>query len=505
MSAAVDWGRLVAVDAGQLLNSRYRLAERLGEGGMSVVWLAHDEVLDRAVAVKALAGEFAADPDWRRRIRLEARAAARLSHPNVTNVYDYGETADHHPFVVMELLRGPTLAQRLESGPLSPAATIRICAEVAAGLAAAHAVQLVHRDVKPANVVLTVDAAKLVDFGIVGFAGDPGDPDPAAPVLGTPAYLAPERLRSDQVTPASDVYAFGLLLYRSLTGRLPWSNETVTQIVLAHVTVEPAPLPELVGVPVAVRELCLRCLAKEPADRPDAAAVASALAEAAGIVPRPHADFSAVPLVPAPPAAGPTAVVPRRARAGSITAPGESDDPDEPQGDRRRTLAGFGIMLAIAALLVGFVLARPSGTPQAEAEAARGAPAVIIQAPSSDPAAPASAGGETAPALAGAGQSPSAGPGPAGGGLPGGAAAPPGNLPGNGARPVRLPTLGGVIVAVCAGKKVSVLQVTPGTGSQLVKAEQGERTKSRVEFARGGTRLRFEVSCIGGVPAALPD
>ncbi|MFC5000094.1 serine/threonine-protein kinase [Dactylosporangium cerinum] len=279
------------MDEGQLLNDRYRLGDRLGEGGMSVVWRARDEVLDRSVAVKVLAGTFATDAGWRRRIRVEARAAASLSHPNVTNVYDYGETAEGHPFVVMELLRGPTLAERLTAGPLRPAAAIRVCAEVAAGLAAAHAERFVHRDVKPANVVLTPGAAKLVDFGIVGIPGDAGSGrDADGLVLGTPAYLAPERLVGDDAVPASDVYAFGLLLYRCLTGRLPWDSETTTQMLRSHVTVAPEPLPDLPGVPAQVRDLCMRCLVKAPAARPSAEEAAAVLAAAAGVSPRPSAE-----------------------------------------------------------------------------------------------------------------------------------------------------------------------------------------------------------------------
>jgi serine/threonine protein kinase len=484
-------GQTDAVDVGQLLNSRYRLTGRLGEGGMSVVWRAHDEVLGRAVAVKVLAGQFAADPAWRRRIRLEARAAARLSHPNVTNVYDYGETADHSPFVVMELLRGPTLARCLETGPLAPAAAIRICAEVAAGLAAAHAEDLVHRDVKPANVVLTADAAKVVDFGIVGFAGDPGNPDPAAPVLGTPAYLAPERLRSDEVTPASDVYAFGLLLYRCLTGHLPWDTETTTQMVLAHVEVAPEPLPEIAGVTPDVRQLCMGCLAKEPADRPAAVEVASALAQAAGMVPR----FSSVPPVPPPP-------------TGRPWAEGATELIGDDHGERRRVLLGLTVVIAIAALLVTFVLSRPTSTPQASAEAATGTPGISGQSPPGGPAAPAGtdAGQSTAPtAIATTGGDVGNGGGSQsdedGGGNQGGVDNPADNQ-GNS---VRLPTFGGVIVAVCAGKKVNVLQLLPATGSKVVKVDQGARSKSRVEFERSGVRLRFQVSCPAGAPIAVPD
>ncbi|MDG6102517.1 serine/threonine-protein kinase [Dactylosporangium aurantiacum] len=584
---------------GQLINGRYRLGAQLGEGGMSVVWQARDEVLDRSVAVKVLAGPFAGDADWHRRIRVEARAAASLSHPNVTNVYDYGETAEGSPFVVMELLRGPTLAQRLTEGPLHPAAAIRVCAEVAAGLAAAHAEQLVHRDVKPGNVVLTAAAAKLVDFGIVGTPGDPGSGlDADGLVLGTPAYLAPERLVGDDAVPASDVYAFGLLLYRCLTGRLPWDSETTTQMLRSHVTVAPEPLPQLPGVPPQVRQLCMRCLVKAPAARPSAEEAAAVLAEAAGITPRP--ELALVRPAPGPAAAAGTAggtpdatapadatalVVALSGPAGAVTAGGASAggageaDPDvtgalgaegrphddgatgpvalaapgaapvprgegatdvigDDAGDRRRVLAGLAVVVAVAALLVTFVLNRPADTPRAAAEAARAtgraAPPAGGQTGSPSggqtPAADGGTGGSSGAATgAGAGQGgqgggpgggpgagPAGGPGGAGaGGGPGGnAGGPAGGGPSGGqggaapppaGNPVRIGTPGGVIVAVCGGGKVNVTGAEPAAGGTLVSLQSGPRDKSRVEFNVAGVRLRYEVRCVGGVPVATPD
>ncbi|WP_432977172.1 serine/threonine-protein kinase [Dactylosporangium sp. CA-233914] len=438
---------------------------------MSVVWRAHDRVLGRQVAVKVLAARLAGDADWRRRIRLEARAAARLTHPNITNVYDYGETSDHAPFVVMELLRGPSLAERLRGGPLPPPVAVRICAEVAAGLAAAHAEGLVHRDVKPANVMLTPDAAKVLDFGIVGIVGIP-DEDDAEQVLGTPAYLAPERLMSGSVTPASDVYAFGLLLYRCLTGRLPWNGETTTQMVAAHVSVAPAPLPEIPDLPPGVRELCMRCLAKNPADRPEAVVVAARLARAAGIVAR----FSVVPQQPAPGEPEPehtTRLVPLP------LLPGVSPDATEPAerpGARRRVLLGVGALTGVAALVTAVALAGSDGAPQVSADPA--SPIPII-----------SASAVTDPTPAAAAPTPAITPvraededGDDQGGVP-----PAGTS---------VPIGGGVVVAACAGKKVSVLQVRPA--AELVQADLGVHTKARVELRKAGQRLRYDVICDGG-------
>jgi serine/threonine-protein kinase len=254
---------------------RYRLIEPLGAGGMSVVWRAYDELLGRRVAVKLLAPKLAADPRSHERIRDEARAAARLSHPHITAVHDYGE-AEGVPYVVMELVEGRSLA---EYGALPWREAVRIVAEVASALAAAHARGLVHRDVKPANVMLTDDGAKLVDFGISAIAGDLAD-DGQAPLLGTPAYLAPERLSGAPTAPATDIYALGILLYRMLSGEYPWDADTPALILSAHKHKPPKPLPDIEGLPRSVSILARRCLAKEPADRPGADEVARELDKA---------------------------------------------------------------------------------------------------------------------------------------------------------------------------------------------------------------------------------
>jgi serine/threonine-protein kinase len=268
-----------------LLSDRYRLIERLGAGGMSVVWRAYDEVLSRPVAVKMLCSSLAADAASRDLIRSEAQAAGRLSHPNVTGVYDYGEALEPDgarvPFVVMELVEGVALDARLARGPLPWLIAAQVAAEVAAALAAAHARGLVHRDIKPSNVMLTASGVKVVDFGIAAVTGADADSSPV--LLGTPGYLAPERLLGSAVTPASDVYALGLLLFRMLTGTLPWQTETVTQMLNAHCYTEPDPLPPVADLPDEVADLCTRSLAKQPADRPTATEAAATLAAAAGI------------------------------------------------------------------------------------------------------------------------------------------------------------------------------------------------------------------------------
>ena len=269
-----------------MLDGRYRLLDRLGAGGMSVVWRAHDDVLGRDVAVKVLSPGLASDEEVLNRIRSEARSAARLRHPNVVQVHDYGETLDDDGvplrYVVMELVDGRSLAQLLTAGALPWRLAVLICAQVAAALAAAHARGIVHRDVKPGNVMVTGSGAKLVDFGISATVGEVDGSD--GQLLGTPAYLAPERLESGAVRPATDVYALGLLLYRMLAGHLPWQASTTTEMLVAHCYQEPADLPEIDGLPAEVVDLCHRCLAKRPADRPAAAEVAHLLGTAAGLV-----------------------------------------------------------------------------------------------------------------------------------------------------------------------------------------------------------------------------
>ncbi|BCJ64664.1 serine/threonine-protein kinase [Polymorphospora rubra] len=280
----------------ELLGGRYRLVEQLGAGGMSVVWRGYDEVLGRQVAIKVLASRLAAERSFRHRLRVEAKAAARLIHPHITNVYDFGESWDGDvpvPYVVMELVDGQSLEARLaRHGTLPWRHAVAACAEVASALAAAHARGVVHRDVTPGNVMLTPTGAKVVDFGISALAGE-SDTDPDGKLLGTPAYLAPERLDAGQVSAATDVYALGLLLYRCLAGRLPWEADTTTQMLRNHRHADPAPLPPVEGLPDEVAQLCRRCLAKAPDDRPSSADVARTLAAAVGLA-------GVVPVSPAP-------------------------------------------------------------------------------------------------------------------------------------------------------------------------------------------------------------
>jgi serine/threonine-protein kinase len=436
------------VEVQQTLGGRYKLLNELGSGGMAVVWRAQDEVLGRPVAVKLLAGRYAGDPHSRARIRDEARAAANLSHPNIAQVYDFGESQESGsllPYVVMELINGPTLAQRVSLGPLPPRTVFRICGEVAAALAAAHADGLVHRDIKPANVMVTPAGAKVVDFGIAAAAG-PVKPDEE--LLGTPAYLAPERLTGDAVQPASDVYALGVLLYRLLANQSPWSVDSTTQMLDAHVYIEPDPLPHLPGVPPAVTDLVHRCLRKEPAERPTAAEASAVLADAAenSVAPDPAAA-TGEPDTPAP------VPVPVSASAARSV----QSDKSEKSGRIGGRKAGGG---ALAAGSINGADAK-AGAASAAGVRAGAASAAGLKAGSSDKAAVAGgkAPGSGDKAAVGEGQPAGGGGQPAGGGrkaaVGGGKAAADGDKPGgeragtaSAGRRRRLLLIGGAVVVV---------------------------------------------------------
>jgi hypothetical protein len=279
-------GTWLLVQPGHAIAHRYLLREPIGRGGMSVVWRAEDQVLGREVAVKVLSADVAADPASLTRLYAEARAAARLRHDNVVEVYDYGETAIQGtpmPYVVMELVEGRSLSAMLSAGSLPWNVAMLIGAQVAAALAAAHDQGVVHRDVKPANVMVAAGGVKLVDFGISAAVGD--HDLVADQIIGTPAYLAPERLMNGTVRPATDVYALGVLLYLMLAGRMPWNASTTTQMLIAHRYREPAALPPVPGLPDEVAALVARCLAKTPSDRPPAVTAARILRQAAGLPP----------------------------------------------------------------------------------------------------------------------------------------------------------------------------------------------------------------------------
>jgi serine/threonine-protein kinase len=265
-----------------VLGGRYRLVEELGSGGMATVWAAHDELLGRRVAIKIPSAAVATQPDMVSRLLIEAQAVARLAHQHIAAVHDYGQSTDLGdapvPYLVMEFVEGATLSTLLRSGePMPWPQAVTIGAQVAAALAVAHERGIVHRDITPANVMITTGGVKVVDFGISAVMGQ-SDPDDE--ILGTAAYISPERLTDTEVAPPADVYALGLLLYRCLTGRLPWDATGVTQALHSHLHVPPMSLPPIEGLPAEVVDACTRSLAKDPEARPTSAELAHVLAAA---------------------------------------------------------------------------------------------------------------------------------------------------------------------------------------------------------------------------------
>src|SRR5712691_444959 len=259
---------MARIDADLTLGQRYRLLRRIATGGMGSVWEAEDSVLHRRVAVKGLLEGLAADGRFLERFRREARAAAGLSHPNVASVYDYGEE-DSTPYIVMELLRGETLAERLRGDGALPAdEAVRITEGVAAALQAAHDAGVVHRDVKPGNIMLTpAGEVKVLDFGIAR-ATTGESLTQTATVLGTATYFSPEQAQGDSVDARSDIYSLGCVLYEMLTAHPPFAGDTAVAVAFKHVKEDPvAPSRLNHDVPQELDAVVMKCLAKNPANR----------------------------------------------------------------------------------------------------------------------------------------------------------------------------------------------------------------------------------------------
>lgn len=258
------------------LGGRYTLTERIAIGGMGEVWKARDKVLGRIVAVKILKEEYTGDPGFLERFRAEARNTALLNHPGVANVFDYGEE-DNSAYLVMELVPGNPLSSIIEhETTLPPDRILNFIAQTARALAAAHSQGLVHRDVKPGNLIITPDdRVKVTDFGIARLANQV-PLTATGQVMGTAQYLAPEQATGQAATASSDMYSLGIIGYECLVGRRPFTGESQIAIALAQVNDPPPPLPET--IPAVARALIMCLLAKDPAQRPkDATALASAV------------------------------------------------------------------------------------------------------------------------------------------------------------------------------------------------------------------------------------
>jgi serine/threonine-protein kinase len=346
---------------GATLEGRYRIRGRIARGGMASVYHALDTRLERTVAVKVLHPAYASDPAFAERFVREARSIARLSHPNVVAVFDQG-TYDGQAFLVMEYVRGRTLRDVLaERGRLSPAEATSVLEPMLDALSAAHRIGMVHRDVKPENVLIGDDGSvKVADFGLARITDAGTSTRTQGVLMGTVAYVPPELVTSGSADPRSDVYAAGIVLYEMLTGTVPFRGETALSIAWQHVNADvPPPSDVIGGLPEALDELTLHATRREPGARPtDAGAFLAGLRDV-------RADL-ALPHVPPPPRAEtpskaqPTVAVPRRELLATGTAPvppvvvvsAEEAPPDRPRRPLRRGPVALAIVLVLG-LLVG--------------------------------------------------------------------------------------------------------------------------------------------------------
>ena len=338
---------------GRVLGNRYELLVVLASGGMGRVWRARDILLERPVAVKVLRSEFTGDATFRARFRAEAQHTAALQHPNIAAVFDYGELVEDGEqlaYLVMELVEGEALSALLErEGRLDAARTLDVVRQTSAALAAAHEAGVIHRDVKPGNVLVGTDGCvKITDFGIAWSASSVPLTG-TGQVVGTAHYLSPEQAGGEKATPASDVYALGTVAYECLAGRRAFEGENAVQIALKQIREEPEPLPA--DVPAGMRELVARAMAKDPAVRyADGAALLAAAVDVT------LTGGTAPVLLPSSSQTAPMALP---LAQGARTA--------APSGVRRRRrpaplLLGAGAA-AVAVAMVGAVLLSGSGTP----------------------------------------------------------------------------------------------------------------------------------------------
>ncbi|MBB1058011.1 serine/threonine protein kinase, partial [Dietzia sp. B19] len=289
----------MSLNSGALLSGRYRLLRLIATGGMGQVWEAADAVLDRHVAVKVLKAEFSSDQEFVERFRSEAKVTARISHPGIATVYDYGQIDDPASgsplsYLVMELVVGEPLSDVLSrEGSLPLRHTLDMLEQTGRALNAAHAIGLVHRDVKPGNILITPSGqVKLTDFGIAKSMGSAAVTQ-AGMVVGTAQYIAPEQAMGHETTPAGDVYSLGVVGYECVSGRRPFVADSPVSVAMMHVRETPPPLPD--SVPPPVRRLLADAMVKDPTRRyPDGEAFAEAVADVrAGRDPRPPGAFVA--------------------------------------------------------------------------------------------------------------------------------------------------------------------------------------------------------------------
>ena len=346
------------------VDGRYILSRSIGGGGMAEVFLAHDGVLDRDVALKILRSQYANDEEFVERFRREARSAASLSHPNIVPVYDRGETEDGSSYIAMEYVSGGTLKERLdERGPIEPGRALAAAAQVAEALWAAHERGVIHRDIKPQNILLTETGhLKVTDFGIARAASAVTISATNA-VFGTAGYLSPEQALGEPATPRSDLYSLGIVLYEMLTGIVPYRADNPVAVCMKHVT-EPLRPPRKVDptIPPTIDALVVKMLAKDPADRPASAS------ELLDDIERVRAG--ALPPLPTPRTGTPRLGVPARTAATRSPAGAAGTTERQPvkpirRSRRRRAVAVIGACLLFGLVLLGASLGL-SGDPEGD-------------------------------------------------------------------------------------------------------------------------------------------
>uniref|UniRef100_UPI003A8AED30 protein kinase domain-containing protein n=1 Tax=Leucobacter sp. BZR 635 TaxID=3378705 RepID=UPI003A8AED30 len=351
--------------AGITFGGRYELSSRIAVGGMGEVWKASDSIIGRTVAIKILKDEYMGDPGFLERFRAEARHAALVNHEGIANVFDYGEEQGS-AYIVMELVPGEPLSAIVDrEGRLPANRVLGIVAQTATSLQAAHDAGLVHRDIKPGNLLITPEGrVKITDFGIARIA-DQVPLTATGQVMGTVQYLAPEQASGHAATPSTDIYSLGIVAYECLAGKRPFTGESQVAIAMAQINDSPPELPA--DVPEAVRNLVMSCLSKDAAGRPESAVK---LAQAAAALHRGNVELAAsyVPQVRGE-AADPTATVvmpqtpgsdaattalPRTvATAPAVTAPGDgADDALPPEDEKKRNRWKWPLITLLALLLL---------------------------------------------------------------------------------------------------------------------------------------------------------
>lgn len=359
--------------AGQVFGSRYELVSRIAIGGMGEVWKANDSVIGRTVAIKILKDEYMGDSGFRERFRAEARHAALVNHEGIANVFDYGEE-EGSAYLVMELVPGEALSSILEREKILPASRVlSIVAQTSSALHAAHQAGLVHRDIKPGNLLITPDGSvKITDFGIARLA-DQVPLTATGQVMGTVQYLAPEQAGGKPASPATDIYSLGIVAYEALAGKRPFRGDSQVAIAMAQIKEAPPELPA--SIPSAVRALVMSCMAKKPEGRP---ASAQDLAQAALALARGD-DEAALALIPAW-SASPEP---------SSTKTSSTGSPDTSSSDQPRKLgrnfwlfSGIGAVVALALIATSLtVLLQSPAQDVVEDPLIPAAPEVVVPEP----------------------------------------------------------------------------------------------------------------------------